>query len=112
MHIAGFGVRCYNIPTGSLLCIVGVDGYTEQSTGIFSSGFLSTIATPTARLTTTTRDESSAPGDHGVIIILRSHIILELSCRDTGVCINIGNVNIEAGDYVSVRSSRLVYYMY
>ena len=65
----------------TLLCIVGVDGCTEQSTGVSSGGFLSTIATPTARHTTTTRDESSEPGRHNFLIILTYHIILDLDMK-------------------------------
>ena len=48
-----------------LLCIVGVDGCTEQSTGISSGGFQSTIATP--RHTTSHREESSLEGRQNVI---------------------------------------------
>ena len=64
----------------TLLCIVGVDGCTEQSTGISSGGLHSTIATPTVGHTTSPREESSIEGRHDVILLIRYHSILEIWC--------------------------------
>ena len=60
-----------------LLCIVGIHGCTEESTGISSDGLQSTIATPNNSHAISTIEESSA-GRHDVIIMLRYLITLEI----------------------------------
>ena len=62
----------------TLLCIVGVDGCTEQSTGISFGGLHSTIATPSVRHTTSPREESSLEGRHDGILLIRYNSILEI----------------------------------
>ena len=61
-----------------LLCIVGIHGCTEESTGISSDGLQSTIATPNNRHAISTTEESSAAGRHDVIIMFMYLITLEI----------------------------------
>ena len=62
----------------TLLCIVGLDDCKEQSTGISSDGFYSTIAAPSVRHTTGPRKVPSIEGKHDVILLIRHHNILEI----------------------------------
>ena len=53
----------------TLLCFVGVDGCTAESTGLSPGGFHTTIISPSVRHVTSPIEESSTAGRRGVIII-------------------------------------------
>ena len=85
MHISGMlsgFAPSENSPDLSiiLLCIVGVDGCTEESTGISSDGLQSTIATPSDIHATGTTEESSAAG-RNYVIMFRYRITLEIRSK-------------------------------